>query len=59
MLRGVFRRLSFEDRFDRKYASWVKNNPKAWAGDKRRNKKISRRRLKRELKEEIREVVDD
>ena len=59
MLRGVFRRLSFEDRFDRKYASWVRNNSKKWAYDKRKNVRESRRKLKKELKEEIREVVDD
>ena len=27
---GFHKKVTFEDRFDRKYACWVKNNPKAW-----------------------------
>ncbi len=53
MQRGIFRKLSFEDRFDRKYACWVKNNPKAWSDDKRRNRRESRRKLKKELEAEL------
>lgn len=41
------KKLTFEDKFDRKYACWVKNNPKAWAWFKRENRKKYRKILKR------------
>ena len=37
------KKLTFEDRFDRKYACWVKNNNKVWAWWKRRNRKQYRK----------------
>lgn len=49
MQRGFFKKLSFEDKFDRTYACWVKNNPHAWAWWKRRNRREARRKLKTEL----------
>lgn len=53
MRRGIFKQLSFEDRFDRKYASWVKNNPKQWHKNKKTNIRKSRRILKKQLIEEV------
>ena len=37
------KKLTYEDRFDRMYACWVKNNPKAWAWFKRQNRRKYRR----------------
>lgn len=42
-----YKKLTFEDKFDRKYACWVENNPKAWKYWKRRNRKTLRRILKK------------
>lgn len=46
MKSNIHKKLTFEDRFDRKYACWVKNNPKAWRWWKRRNRKKYKRMLK-------------
>ena len=53
--RGIHRKATFEDRFDRKYACWEKNNTKAWKWWKRRNRKA----LRRYLKELLIDVVDE
>lgn len=37
------KKRTFEDKFDRKYACWVKNNPKAWSWFKRQNRKRYRK----------------
>lgn len=37
------KKLTYEDRFDRKFACWVKNNPKAWKWFKRQNRRKYRR----------------
>lgn len=42
------KKFTFEDRFDRKFACWVKNNPKAWHWFKRQNRKKFRRIMKQE-----------
>ena len=42
------KKLTFEDKFDRRYACWVKNNPAAWRWYKRQNRKKFRRIMKRE-----------
>jgi hypothetical protein len=42
-----YKKLTFEDKFDRKYACWVENNPAAWKYWKRRNRKSLRRILKK------------
>lgn len=47
MKSNIHKKLTFEDRFDRKYACWVKNSPKAWKWWKRRNRKKFRRIAKR------------
>lgn len=46
MLRSEFKKLSFEDKFSRQYACWVRNNPKAWSWFKRQNRRIARNKLK-------------
>lgn len=53
MQRGIFKKLTYEDKFDRVYACWVKNNPRAWAWWKRKNRKEARHKLKKELRSEI------
>lgn len=42
MKSNIHKKETFEDKFDRKYACWVRNNPKAWAYWKRRNRKLFR-----------------
>lgn len=51
------KKLTFEDRFDRKYACWVKNNRKAWRYWKRKNKKDFRRIMKEKIKNEVEEII--
>jgi len=59
MIRRMFsnniKKATFEDRFDRKYACWVRNNPNLWAWYKRQNRKSFRRIQKRWLKENLKE----
>ena len=50
-MRGIYKRLSYEDRFSRHYACWVKNNRKKWHWYKRQGRRTSRRKLKDDLKE--------
>jgi hypothetical protein len=47
------KRMTFEDKFDRRYACWVKNNRKAWHWWKRKNRKDFRRKMKQKLDKEI------
>lgn len=44
---NIHKKATYEDKFDRKYACWVQNNPKAWAWYKRNNRKKFRRIQKR------------
>lgn len=53
MQRGIFKKLTYEDKFDRAYACWVKNNPRVWDWWKRKNRREARRKLKKELRLEI------
>lgn len=55
MQRGIFKKITYEDKFDRNYACWVKNNPRAWAWWKKKNRKEARQKLKKEL----RSVIDE
>ena len=41
------KKITFEDRFDRKFACWVKNNRKAWMWYKKQNRRKYRRIKKR------------
>ena len=44
MKSNIHKKMTFEDRFDRRFACWVKNNRKAWRRDKVRNRRLFRRR---------------
>ena len=46
------KKYTFEDKFDRKYACWVKNNHKAWAWFKRQNRKKFRKMVRKGCEED-------
>lgn len=46
MQKSRFTKLSYEDKFDRKYACWTRYG---WRKYKRANRRMARRKLKREL----------
>jgi hypothetical protein len=46
------KKLTFEDKFSRKYACWVKNNRKAWRWFKVQNRRQFRRIMKKEADHE-------
>lgn len=46
MKSNIHKKLTFEDKFSSKYACWVKNNRNAWHFWKRRNRKLSRLKIK-------------
>lgn len=48
---NIHKKQTFEDKFDRKYACWVRNNRKAWIFWKKRNRKLYRLKKKRETGE--------
>lgn len=48
---NIHKKETFESKFDRKYACWVKNNRKAWHWWKRKNRKDFRRKQKQLIKE--------
>jgi len=50
MKSNIHKKLTFEDKFSRKYACWVKNNRKAWHFWKRRNRKQFRRITKEDMR---------
>ena len=52
MKSNIHKKETFEDRFDRKWACWVENHPKAWRFWKRRNNKIFRLKSKKEVQNE-------
>ena len=52
MKSNIDRKMTFEDKFDRKFACWVKNNRKAWRFWKRRNRKLFRQKIKQLLRKE-------
>ena len=54
---NIHKKATFEDKFDRKYACWVKNNRKAWRWWKRHNRKKFRRLQKEQLLKEIEDVA--
>ena len=45
---NIHKKLTREDKFDRYFACWVKNNRKKWHFYKRRNNRIYRRIINRE-----------
>ena len=52
---NIHKKETFEDRFSRHYACWVKNNRKAWHYWKHKTRKDYRRKMKKLLKEETNE----
>jgi hypothetical protein len=44
---NIHKKMTFEDKFDRKYACWVVNNPKAWRYWKVRNRRLFRKKMNR------------
>lgn len=59
MKSNIHKKLTFEDKFDRKYACWVKNNRKAWRFWKRRNRKLFRQKIKQLLRKENKNERED
>ena len=51
MKNNIHKKLTFEDKFDRKYACWVQNNPKAWRFWKRKARRDYRRISKLNLQQ--------
>ena len=47
---NIHKKMTYEDKFDRHYACWVKNNRKAWHFWKRRTRKQFRVLQKEEIK---------
>ena len=52
MKNNIHKKLTFEDKFDRKFACWVENNRKAWRFWKKKARKDYRRRMKKEERKE-------
>lgn len=52
---NIHKKQTFEDKFDRKNACWVKNDRKAWMFYKRQNRKMFRKKGKREIRESLEE----
>ena len=48
---NIHKKMTFEDKFDRKYACWVKNNHKAWKWWKIKARRDFRRIMKEKEKE--------
>lgn len=46
MKSNIHKKETFEDRFSRRYACWVKNSPKTWRFWKKRNRRLFRRKSK-------------
>lgn len=49
---NIHKKLTFEDKFSRKYACWVKNNPKSWNKEKKSTRKKYRHMMNREVDNE-------
>lgn len=45
---NIHKKMTFEDKFDRLFACWVKNNSKAWRWFKRQNRRDFRHHIKKE-----------
>lgn len=52
MKNNIHKKATFEDKFDRKFACWVKNSPKAWRFWKKRNCRLFRRKNKKGANDE-------
>ena len=40
---NIHKKVTYEDHFARRFACWVRNNPKVWRFWKRRNRKLFRK----------------
>jgi len=49
MKSNIHKKMTFEDKFDRRFACWVKNCPKAWRWYKVQNRRKFRRIMKAEF----------
>lgn len=56
--RGIHRKLTYEDRFDRDYACWA-NNHGGWSKAKTQTRREFRAKLKEEPKKEILKIEDE
>jgi len=57
MKNNQHKKMTFESKFDRYYACWVKNNRKAWHFWKHKTRKDYRKQMKELLKGEIDEQI--
>lgn len=48
---NIHKKETEEDKFDRAFAAWVKNNRKAWMLWKKRTRKLFRRKGKEEIRD--------
>lgn len=53
--RNIYKKLVFEDKFDRDYACWANNHCQGWSKYKRANRKAFRIRINRICEKEFRE----
>jgi hypothetical protein len=53
MKSNIHKKETFEDKFSRNYACWIKNNRKVWHWWKRKARKDFRLKQKEDLKKEI------
>lgn len=51
--KGFYKKTSFEDKFDRKYACWAVNHPTVWKRYKKQNRRKTRRWVKKETEKNI------
>ena len=56
---NIHKKMTFEDKFDRKWACWVENNSKAWRWWKIRNRRLFRKKMKQELRNELAEDLKE
>ena len=47
------KKMTFEDKFDRKWACWVQNNRKAWHWWKHRTRRDFRRKMRSQTRKEF------
>ena len=55
---NIHKKLTFEDKFDRKFACWINNNRKAWIYWKKKARKDFRRMIKKYIMN-LGDAVDD
>lgn len=53
MQKGFYKKTSFEDKFDRKYACWAINHSTAWKRYKQQNRRKTRRWIEEKIEKNI------